>query len=440
MSSAHERRTSAGFLAHLVRGPWWRNPLLALAGFTALASLAHQVGLLNPIERFVSDLTLVFTRGPRPGHVVTIAVDDAQYDDEFAGRSPLDARGPDGRGVLEALIVRIAAARPRVIVIDIDTAHPTFADLSAKLAGQLPAGANAPALIWFRDWDSREERSHPRGFLGQPNENLDCSGSPACGIGSFIVDSDGMIRRYIRELKAAPTASVAYPSLGWRATQAYCADDYSAACDRIRKTSSDEERLSEDPLLVFPRSPLVGMIGKHGTIDGSPQPSMILARDLAVGDWWLSYVQDRIVVLGGTYQAGRDVHRTAFGDVPGVALWAASIENELLGPVADYHRLTLIVIDLIVGIALLALLWGRPSLQPGRLLNVAVNLGVVAGLWMVAYWLVNDYGLLVGFVPIAVGLWLHQCFDIVAEGRRHERELAACRAELATRRREEAKF
>jgi hypothetical protein len=161
------------------------------------------------------------------------------------------------------------------------------------------------------------------------------------------------------------------------------------------------------------------MIGKHGTIDGSPQPSMILARDLAVGDWWLSYVQERIVVLGGTYEAGRDVHRTAFGDVPGVALWAASIENELLGPVADYHRLTLIVIDLSVGIALLALLWGRPSLQPGRLLNVAVNLGVVAGLWMVAYWLVNDYGLLVGFVPIAVGLWLHQCFDIVAEGRRH---------------------
>jgi hypothetical protein len=146
VSSAHERRTFAGFLAHLVRRPWWRNPLLALVGFTALASLAHQVGLLNPIERFVSDLTLVFTRGPRPDHVVTVAVGGAQCDDEFAGRSPLDARGPDGRGVLEALIVRIAAARPRVIVIDIDTAHPTFADLSearrTTAGGRQCAGAD----------------------------------------------------------------------------------------------------------------------------------------------------------------------------------------------------------------------------------------------------------------------------------------------------------
>ena len=440
MSSAHDPRTLAGLLAYLVRRPWQRNPLLALAAFTALASVAHWAGLLTWIERIVSDVTLVLLPGQPPGHVVTIAIDDAQYDDEFAGRSPLDAKGPEGRGVLEALVVRIATARPRVIVIDIDTAHPTFADLGAKVAGQLPAGANAPALIWFRDWDSREGRSHARGFLGEPNENLDCHGSPACGIGSFVVDSDGMIRRYIRELRTAPTGGVAYPSLGWRAAQAYCADDHTAACDRINKTASDAERLAEDPLLVFPRSPLVGMIGKRGLLGGSAQPSAILARDLAVSDWWQPYVRDRIVVLGGTYEAGRDVHRTALGEVPGVALWAASIENELLGPVADYHRSTLIIADLIVGFALLALLWMRPSLQPGRLPNVLVNGCVVAVLWMAAYWLVNDYGLLVGFVPIAVGLWLHQCFDIVAEGRQHERELAACRAELATRRREEAKF
>lgn len=50
--------------------------------------------------------------------------------------------------------------------------------------------------------------------------------------------------------------------------------------------------------------------------------------------------------------------------------------------------------------------------------------------WLIVWWVVNDFGPVVGIVPIAVGLWVHQLYDIVAEACEHERALDACRAAL----------
>jgi hypothetical protein len=199
--------------------------------------------------------------------------------------------------------------------------------------------------------------------------------------------------------------------------------------DARRQALGKEEN---EALLVFARSPLAAALATRPLsrlVEDGARPARIQASVLDSSEWWKPYVKGRIVVLGGTFEAGRDTHRTAFGDVQGVTLWAASIENELQRPVRPYEGILAKLFDVAVGVVFLYFNWRWIGLRPGTPGNVALNLVFLFAIWLIAWRVVLDFSMLVGIVPVLAGLWAHQLWDLAAESRELRRELDAHAAE-----------
>src|SRR5262249_25126558 len=130
--------------------------------------------------------------------VVMIGISDAEYQsqDWFNGRSPLDCKK-----VLE-IVRAIAAGRPRVIGVDLDTSSGDFTCLN-----DVPAAA--PPIVWARDavGDSPKSLFQPLPVLNgatlRPRDRA--------GIVQFPVDADGVIRRYARRLQTSEGEVDSFP-------------------------------------------------------------------------------------------------------------------------------------------------------------------------------------------------------------------------------------
>ncbi len=147
--------------------------------------------------------TLISARSDPPSeNVMLVTIDDEDYRTCFEGHSPLQA------AKLHELLEAVAAGRPRVIGVDIDTSAPEF------------AGLEWPEAVWARDAEpishGDEHEQHAAGveeteFLrfpilgGKMTETL-AGGTivttPSSGLVIFPQDSDGVVRRYVRTLES----------------------------------------------------------------------------------------------------------------------------------------------------------------------------------------------------------------------------------------------
>jgi hypothetical protein len=324
------------------------------------------------------------------------------------------------------------------VVVDIDTAHASFSRIDPA-AFVPPPPAVAPALVWFRDVVATGAHGGEALKLGRLLGSEARDTTHHFGIGRLQVDTDGMVRRYQRVFEHVEGhGQVA--SLAWTSVLAYCESRTESPCDRVdarRQALANEENerkrhhLSE-ALLVFARSPLAAALAARPLarlVEDGARPARIQASVLDSSEWWKPYVKDKIVVLGGTFEAGRDTHRTAFGDVQGVTLWAASIENELQRPVRPYEGIFAKLFDLAVGVVFLYFNWRWVGLRPGTPGNVALNVVFMFAIWLIAWRVVLDFSMLVGIVPVLAGLWAHQLWDLAAESRELRSELDALAAE-----------
>ena len=116
-------------------GALWVNFL-----FSALTFVAAEAGWLRGMETAVLDAWLHLSERLRPSHVVIVSITEEDYRELFHRSSPLDS------GILLNLLKAIAAGRPSVIGVDLDTA-----DIALRSAHDPEFSRSWPTIVWARD-------------------------------------------------------------------------------------------------------------------------------------------------------------------------------------------------------------------------------------------------------------------------------------------------
>jgi hypothetical protein len=120
-------------------------------------------------------------------------------------------------------------------------------------------------------------------------------------------------------------------------------------------------------------------------------------------------LQDKIVLVGGAYEAARDTHRTPIGDLPGVELVAQAIYSDLTGGgiriIGWWYGALL---DLALGTFIVYLNY---QLIRWPLLAFRCGIVVLVMIFVVCAVLVLIKWAWLNVVPVAVGVYLHQFWD-----------------------------
>jgi hypothetical protein len=225
-------------------------------------------------------------------------------------------------------------------------------------------------------------------------------GKDSSGIGMLPEDGDGVIRKYYRELPLEGGRMGA--SFPWAVIQAGCGKLCQRCCEARERAGSSEalrlnfagERFNFEPLSVRQVIKAAGSAGWH---DSGP----------LVG---------KIVLLGGTYRAARDVHATPVGSLNGVQIMAQAIESELHGGgIRPVDEGLMFGFDLLLG-AFLA--WVHLRLHDRETLALSISLLVMPLLCLVASYIVfSTLGLWFNFATVVVSVLIDQLHMRVREYR-----------------------
>jgi CHASE2 domain-containing sensor protein len=370
-----------------------------------LTTCAHQRGLLNSFESTALD-AYVATAAPRSGVnvvIVTITEDDYRNPELFGGRSPLNA------SKLRILVDAILAGKPAVLGVDVATPDPA--------AGAAFESLNEPRVVWVQD-----------AFLDAPDSSASSewkldrvlgSDSPpegdGVGLSLFPRDADGIVRRYYRGITlTTDRGSVTRPSLAWAVLRMYCARETALECGRVR---ADPDAAGESLWFNF--------AGDRYTFRKIPAGAILRTwmqdRTLPTDD-----LSGAIVLLGGTFAAGRDAHATPLAEVSGVELTAFAIESELTGGgIRPSHHWTMLAAELAAAVFLVWMNWRWP---PGSRWNVMANAGAILLLAAAgSYVAFRAFGYWASFIPIGAGVWLHQFYERARDADHARRELEVYR-------------
>jgi CHASE2 domain-containing sensor protein len=292
-------------LARLVRA------LPLLLGASILTLVLDSTGALRKLETATLDFQASLWRSSSPSPVALVLISGEDYRTLFGRQSPLDPQ--PFRKIVEA----IAAASPKAIVVNVDTASPGFAAFPA-----LPGG---PPVIWARaaDYSRRRKLFLPKPFLGGAQS------ARSAGLSQQRVDTDGVIRRY-QHLYRTDRALV--PSLAWAAV---CA---------VRR---------EDPIRAA--DPRNEFFLRFGISRPSFRPTAGAVLQMAQNPGWRSgsLLKDKVVVLGGEYSV-EDEHETPAGWKLGSEIVAQAIETELAGArVAPLSMPVLLLLQILQGVLFL---------------------------------------------------------------------------------------
>jgi CHASE2 domain-containing sensor protein len=379
-----------GFWKH-----YWRHGLRTVLFITGLMFLLEHQGCTHSWEMAGLDSFVRFNASRYSDDIVVVEITDDDYARQFQSRSPLDAER------LGALLTAIHSAHPTLIVLDIDTSDPSFRKL-----GDLGVTAWSE-VVW-----ARVPKRLPRGE--QPESNYQAELEPVAGglvteanhvgVPVFPVDSDGVVRRYRQQLE---TSAGRLPSLAWNAARRYNVKAKARSGDILFNFAGDR--------YAFP-------IVQAGEFLGPARPQE-----------WSRILGGKIVIVGGDYAAGRDTYFTARGEMAGVELVAHAAQSDLQGGgIGEGSFLVSAALDIAFG-TLLVLLFFRLHLGPALWISMFGLLPLaLAGSWLsfrsLGYW--------VSFVPLMLGMLIHQLHDYATEQRDELEKLKKDREELLKLRRQ----
>jgi CHASE2 domain-containing sensor protein len=265
----------------------------------------------------------------------------------FNGKSPLDSEK------LVGLVSRIQDYHPAVIAMDFDTESEDWCRLDSKsLAKILPAEtaaaeskiprSQAPApVIWAEIPDAGEESLQLTPVLGGRLRDFMLVGIPR-----FPVDADGVVRRYEEEFHAPGTladcpakfagnapktasgirapANPGNPGRLW----SFSATVIEHACKSKSFSCSALRQDLHHPVIFnfygdryrFPTIQSHEFIGPDAE---ASLPDFKSQRE--------ALLQNKIVLVGGRYNAARDVYATPLKEMAGVELIALAIQSDLSG-------------------------------------------------------------------------------------------------------------
>ncbi|MGP6158919.1 MAG: CHASE2 domain-containing protein [Vulcanimicrobiaceae bacterium] len=378
----------------------------------ASAKIVERVGsalpliLLIAVLMFAGDLLGWFDRFEAPGldlfaridaplrwqTVRIVGIDDADYASGlFNAVSPLDARS------VRSLIADIARSHPRVIGVDIDTSGDAWRSIAID--------PGWPPIVW-----STGVSVDKNGAFGGPIKVLGGRGptrpQDRAGVPLVTPDFDGVVRRYRNRYGNAD-------AFAWAVVRRYCESlpPGSKECARVPKEPGEEADARLLHVLGNPSDAGTDYLSATDLRDAVDQPN------------WQAHnpYQQKIVLLGGFFFAGRDAHVTPVRPMQGVELIAQAIENELSGAATPPLRGVLaIALDILAGIALVVINCVFDFFPAVIISLVGVPVLAVA----VSFLAFSSSVLWFDFMPMLIGVFLHELYE-------HAKEHTELRAEHA---------
>jgi CHASE2 domain-containing sensor protein len=396
----------------------WVHHLPVIIGLSLGVALLDYYECLEGFKSMALDSYLLAQHPRRSDQVIIVTIGDEEYrsPELFHGRSPLDSEK------LGLILQAIAAGKPRLIAVDLDTSPEDKKAAYEQLADMTRADG-WPPVIWSCDGEAEDD--HPGGHdppVLRVIPAMAGTSNIASGLITMPCDADGVIRRYCRTFQVTSPnhpEPAAMDSLPW------------VIAKRLRH---DESAAPE------PNELLMNFAGdRYSFFHITAQTVLDSVDSKARREFWFSEkspVREKIVLLGGTYRAARDIHPTPAGRVDGVELLAMAIESELQGTgIRFVQEAVAIMIDILFGSLLVYFNWRFVSPRA-----VFLNLLAVAALALIASYITfNTLGYWLNFALVLVGIWLHHQHDIVHELPRLHREVHELRSRLSRYERPEGK-
>lgn len=343
----------------------------------------EKLGWFDRFEMAWLDSFLIFQSTGAQQDVIVVYVTDGDYHKLFRARSPLDPT------VLSDVITAVLRGGASAVGVDVDTSDKSFQALRTS--------PGWTAVIWA-------EGGAPNGDgVFRVEKPLGGRGGVPEGIAAFPIDGDGIVRHYQRMFRADDGL---VPSFAWRVVQVFCRER-GTKCAR-----SSLQRGSTDRLILHFTS--------EGQAAGRLSASDVIHAAASAGWGSTQPFKGRIVLIGGSYRAGRDVIASPVGIKPGVSLTADAVRTELgQGPIQPLRDALAFLLDLFIGALIVYIGFRLPPVP--ALVSILIALPIlVAASSFVAFATLAKW---VNFVPVVAGMVLHQLYDYGAEYRRLARSL-----------------
>jgi CHASE2 domain-containing sensor protein len=292
--------------------------------------------VFKKLETLAGDFIMLAREPEGDSDVAIVRITDDDYKQCFGGKSPLDPVQ------VHQIIGVIAAGKPKVIGVALDTSTPSFQSLRPP--------PDWPPIVWARDafYSDVHEKYLLSGALGEKTPEV------SYGLVALKPDSDGVIRRYSRwyDTDAGPKPA---PSLPWAMLQKFRNDQSSPSDPDFKEQFliNYGGRPMSQHFLMAPISTIRGMCGNN-EVEANDSG----AKSEQAGLPKRSTFENKMVILGGDYKA-EDEHNTPVGTMIGSEVLAWILETEQQGggrkPVGKVAIALLAIFDSIVLLSLIHL-------------------------------------------------------------------------------------
>jgi CHASE2 domain-containing sensor protein len=265
-----------------------------------------RLGFLGTIQNHGIDSYLKFRSSRSSDDIILVTISEGDYATIFQSQSPLNA------SQLQKLLNATVSGNPKIIGIDIDTSDPQFRML------QIPP--KSPPIVWGVDAPETPGKIFPNPVLGGSDQII------SKGLVLLLKDSKEVVRTYQRQYI---TEQGLFFSLPWAI---------------VRNIQGGASREDGEFLLDFP-------------VDAKDFQRTTASSVIAASQgpaWSSGILKDKIVLLGGTYAAGRDRHKTPAGEMFGMEIMAEIIQSELNGSAARKpNEFVLVLLEIFGGVIIL---------------------------------------------------------------------------------------
>lgn len=358
--------------------------LAVTASLILLGDVGQSLTIFRELQQWLINTNVQLFGVRRPSNVSIVEIDRNDYAARFNRRSPLDA------DKMREVLISLAAAEPRLLLVDIDTSHTEFEKL-ADLSHEIKTGAAKPIpVLWARDaqFSNERKRYFLANILGLPRTR----DAARYGAAVLQADNDRIVRRYSRMVD---TDEGQTPTLAFAAIR---------ALQEARAASTETKAL-----LVRWRA------AGHSELQ---RPSLRAALKL-IADPKTNPFRDTILIVGGAYDAS-DEHLTPVGWLRGTEVVAQIIETELEGGGrAPANQFWTFIIALVSAVAVYWFI--RQPWKHGFTMRLAavVAISVVASLLAT-----SGLQLTPQFILVLVVMWVYQTWSLareqIAEKKRQE--------------------
>jgi CHASE2 domain-containing sensor protein len=351
---------------------------------------------LKGFETTAFDAAFHLSRPKEPKNIVLVEIDQPDYNERYRGTSPLESRA------LSSLLTKIEQSKPAIIAVDIDTSAPQFSQLP-QLSSDMYVWAEGAA-------ECSNGTMRAFGIAGRKHA-LESDGRkrtlPYSGIALSEQDYDGTIRRVPLNYPICSESATqqATPSFALAIAREYSLRNPAALTKRVQARLWEEKAEEEQ---YFGRYSFSRMSSRFVLPQNEPLQNGSVHSELA----------GKIVIVGGTYCEGNDLHRTAMGTTSGMEIVASQVAALIdpRGTVSRIRELYMILLDLVVG-AILVCINHRFHSTPAKALLLSL-LAIPVMALLASFLVFSSMAFWANTMPVSISVLIHQFYEHTTEYRR----------------------